>query len=349
LQVPDPMLPAEVPSWSAPLLTVIVDTEEEFDWSCGFSRSARAVQTVERQMLMHAVFRPRGIIPTYVLDYPVAASLRAQRFFAELLGRGECHLGTHLHPWVNPPYEEAVCAANSYPGNLPVALERAKLEILGAAFEAAFGAAPRVYKAGRYGLGPATARLLLELGYEIDVSVVPHVSFAADGGPDFRGWPDQPFWFGPGARLLEVPVTRGFAGMAARLGPTLFPLTEAAPSRVLHLGGVAARLGLLERISLSPEGADFETLRRLTRALLTSGRRVFSFCYHSPSLAPGHTPYVRTPEDLRAFLDTAARFFDFFAEEAGGRFVTLEKLQRLLAGTGIGASRASVSQPAVPL
>jgi hypothetical protein len=37
--------------------------------------------------------------------------------------------------------------------------------------EAAFGTRPTVYRAGRYGVGPNTAELLQELGYEIDVSV----------------------------------------------------------------------------------------------------------------------------------------------------------------------------------
>src|SRR3546814_5249321 len=84
---------------------------------------------------------------------------------------GECTIGTHLHPWVNPPFEEAVTGPNSFAGNLPPALERAKLGVLTDTIEAAFGRRPTVYRAGRYGVGPNTAAILRDLGYRVDVSV----------------------------------------------------------------------------------------------------------------------------------------------------------------------------------
>src|SRR3546814_6885075 len=101
------------------------------------------------------------------------------------LFRSACRNGTHLHPWVNPPFQEVVNATNSYPGNLPPELEHAKLAALTEAIAGAFGARPVVYKAGRYGVGPATAGILEALGYRIDVSVVPFTDFSDDGGPDF--------------------------------------------------------------------------------------------------------------------------------------------------------------------
>jgi hypothetical protein len=92
--------------------------------------------------------------------------------------------------------------------------------------------------------------------------------------------------------------------------------------KALHVPGVLARLRLVERITLTPEGISFEEQRRLTRALLRKGHRVFSFCYHSPSLAPGNTPYVRNHEDLRAFLQRIEQYLKFFTEEVGGRAAT---------------------------
>ena len=77
---------------------------------------------------------------------------------------GECDVGTQLHPWVNPPFDEAVTPANSFTGNLPVPLQRAKLHALTDAIEAATGMRPTVYRAGRYGIGRHTARLLARGG-----------------------------------------------------------------------------------------------------------------------------------------------------------------------------------------
>jgi hypothetical protein len=49
---------------------------------------------------------------------------------------------------------------------------------------------------------------------------------------------------------------------------------------------------------------------------------VFSLTYHSPSLMPGCTPYVRDAADLRRFLDSIRGLLDFFFGELGGRPTT---------------------------
>ena len=66
---------------------------------------------------------------------------------------------------MNPPHDEEVITFNSFAGNLPMALERAKINDLTDTIEAAFGRRPVVYRAGRYGVGPNTAELLEEAGY----------------------------------------------------------------------------------------------------------------------------------------------------------------------------------------
>ena len=73
---------------------------------------------------------------------------------------------------------------------------------------------------------------------------------------------------------------------------------------------------------INPSEGAFEEQRRLTRALLRKGHRVFSFAYHSPSLAPGNTPYVRTEADLRGFLGRIEQYLEFFTGEVGGRAAT---------------------------
>jgi hypothetical protein len=46
--------------------------------------------------------------------------------------------------------------------------------------------------------------------------------------------------------------------------------------------------------------------------------RVFSFAFHSPSVEPGHTPYVTSQKDLDNFLRRCEQFFDFFFGKLGG-------------------------------
>lgn len=226
-----------------PLLQVVVDTEEEFDWSEPFRRDRVSVESMDAQWRAQELFDAYGVKPTYVIDHPVATTARSVEILKAFLDEGRCQIGTHLHPWVNPPFAEAVSAFTSYPGNLEPALERRKLEILHEAISCAFSLRPMIYKAGRYGIGPNTACILSSLGYVVDLSVVPLTDFSGDGGPDFRGFPDRPFWLDRAGGILEIPLTRGFSGAwTGRLGGAA--LRERASLAVVPseaFGAVAAR------------------------------------------------------------------------------------------------------------
>jgi uncharacterized protein with von Willebrand factor type A (vWA) domain len=324
--------PVQLQDGQRPVLVVVVDTEEEFAWDQPFDRANIDTQSVASQPMMHkAIFDRFGIVPTYMVDWPVVNSPAAVQTLAALQAEGRCDIGTQLHPWVSPPHDEVVCEHNSFAGNLPQALERAKLTALTERIETAFGVRPTAYKAGRYGIGANTAEILGVLGYRIDTSVVPYTSFAALGGPDFTGFDEQPFWFRAGAReMLELPVTTGFCGLLREHGRTLYPLAQQGMAGRARLGAVLARSRMLERIRLSPEGASAADLKRVVRQQARAGCKVFSLTYHSPSLVPGHTPYVRSAADLAAFLHTVEAFCEFFRDELGGVFMNMAELYRQL-------------------
>ena len=313
----------------APLLAVVVDTEEEFDWSRPLARDNVAVTAVRAQESAHRIFERHAIRPTYVIDYPVVSNEEGWRPLAELHADRLCEIGSHMQPWVNPPFAESINRRNSYPSNLPPELERAKIVTLTDAVADRFGERPITYKAGRYGIGPATAEILAELGYRIDASVVPESDFSADDGPDFRNWEDKPYWFGPGDAILELPVTQGFVGGLAPLGAPLYQTVTSGGMKRLHMPGLLARTHLLERIRLSPEGMSFDEMRRLTATLHARGHRVFSFTYHSPSLAPGHTPYTPDKAALDRFLDCFRAYFDWFMGPFGGKPATASEILAL--------------------
>jgi hypothetical protein len=90
-----------------------------------------------------------------------------------------------------------------------------------------------------------------------------------------------------------------------------------------------ARLRLLDRIRLSPEGMTLDEAKRLTRFLLAHGQKVFVVSYHTPSLGIGHTPYVRNEADLKKFLAWLEGYFDFFFGEVGGEISTPGAIRRL--------------------
>src|SRR4029450_10419144 len=131
-----------------------------------------------------------------VIDYPVATSATSAPVIRGLYESGRCAVGAHLHPWVNPPYDEALTTSNSFASNLGQSLERAKLTSLTDAVEQHVGVRRRIDKAGRYGFGPSTVRALEALEYAIDVSVNPYMDYSDQRGPNFERFDPRPFWFG---------------------------------------------------------------------------------------------------------------------------------------------------------
>ena len=286
---------------------VFVDTEEEFDWSAPFSRSATRTSAIQALPEATARFNEMGIEPVWLCDYPVVTSLDSAAILKQLANAGGCWIGAHLHPWVTPPFDEVLSPRNSFANNLTADLEREKLSRLTAGIEALIGHHPLIYRAGRYGIGSNSFDTLARLGYQIDVSVRPHFDYHLSGGPDFRDFPITPWRTFEGVTCL--PMTTSFVGRW-RHNPKL--------SQIPILGPLAARTGLLMRCPLTPEGTPLSDALRAIAALDRDGLGLFSLSFHSPSLVPGHTPYVRSKGDLEAFW----RWWEEVVEDFARRGIT---------------------------
>lgn len=274
--------------------TVFVDTEEEFDWSAPLSRDARATAAVTAIPAAHARFAAAGVPLTFMVDHPIVSDPAAIDILRRSVEDGVSRIGTQLHPWVTPPFDEPVTPFNSFPGNLPPALEAAKIDTMTAAITAAFGAAPRAYRAGRYGIGSNTVALLAQRGYVLDSSVRAHYDYSAQGGPDFSHIGNHGFGHGG---LIELPLTTVFTGHLRAQALPLF----AAMGRVPRGRGLMARSGLLARIALTPEQMPLRDALRAVEIAVDAGIAVLNFSFHSPSLVPGNTPYVRDAAELAVF------------------------------------------------
>ena len=149
--------------------------------------------------------------------------------------------------------------------------------------------------------------MLAEGGVGVDTSVRANFDYSASGGPDYRPHPLAPYWLDDDKRMLELPLTTVFWGMLRRQGGSIYPALWRAPS----LRGLLARLGLLERIPLTPEGVGVDEAIRAIDIALDDRLPLLVFSFHSPSLAPGHTPYVRDQADLNDLYDWWRRIFAY--------------------------------------
>lgn len=299
---PQPAARIVLPAGFAPRFAIFADAEEEFDWNGPFRRENVSTETIAALPEATARFVAAGCVPTHLVDWPVVENERSAAIMRSLVESGACDIGTQLHPWVNPPFEEDVTPRNSYLGNLPRTLQRAKLHALTEKIAETVGVRPRIYRAGRYGIGADTADLLDEAGYRLDVSVRSRFSYREQDGPDFSQHPLWPWRVTP--TLAELPLTTVFTG-ALRHWPALHGNSR--------WNSLLSRGGLLDRVPLTPEGVPLAAAVTAIEQALDDGHQLFSLSFHTPTLVPGHTPYVRDAADLHTFWAWWDGVFALFA------------------------------------
>ncbi len=294
--------------------SITVDTEEEFVWGAGFSRTGHGLASVPALADGQRYFASAGVKPLYYVDAPVLGCDEAAAIFSGLVADNSADFGVHLHPWVTPPFVETVTVTNSYAGNLPESVERSKIRANCDLMESNIGLRPIAYRAGRYGIGPNTLNILAQEGFRFDSSVRSLFDYRDDGGPDFRNETLHPHRVGPMGTIVELPLTTLFTGHGNRFGRSLYRRLDATPT----VRGLLARAGLIERIPLTPEGVPADKACDAIDIALDIGLPLLTMSFHSPSLAPGHTPYVRDAADLAAFY----HWFDVVLDHCARRGVS---------------------------
>jgi hypothetical protein len=304
-------------------LLVSIDTEED-NWRP--VREGITLENLRELPRLHRFLQGLGLRPTYFVDHPVAATPWTREILREIASEGGAEIGAHLHPWNTPPLREAFTEDNTMLRNLPPDLQRAKLAVLRESLAAVTGRPPTSFRAGRFGLGRETALALIETGFDVDSSVTPFVSWAAYGnGSDFDGAPigcyrldgrGDPRVPAPAGPLREVPLSCGFTRRPfARLSALHRRLTS-DPLRRIPLASLATRTGLVRRVIGSPETNPVADLLALARCLAGEGARFLHFFWHSPSLAPGLSPFVRSERDRERFYRSVAELVEGLARIA---------------------------------
>ncbi len=298
-----------------------VDTEEESDWNAPLKRDGYSLDHLTRLSKFQQFCENEGICPIYLIDYPVATSALAVDILREPVIAGRAEMGIQLRPWVNPPHREELSGPNTFPGNLPRELESAKFHRLRLEIERNFEAVPQIYRAGRYGVGAHTADILRENGIAMDSSVRTKYDYSKLGGVNFLGHPAFPYWLDPARSLLELPPTTVYWGMLRKQGDWLWPRIKRSPA----LRKFLASAGLLARIPLTPEGVSVEDGIRGIDIALDDGLPLLVFAFHSSSLRPGGTPYVRDDDDLDRLYDWWRSIFAYL-EQRGVKPTTVREV-----------------------
>lgn len=286
-------------------LSIVIHTEEEFDWSGGFNRHNTSVTHGRELTDMCVDMFKLGCCITFAMDWSFVTSEQGQNVicFMQENYAEQVEFAAHLHPWVNPPFDEQSSDTDnideklSYPGNLPADLEKAKLAMLTDKITELTGTRPTTYLAGRYGVGENTYKILSELGYKVDVSISPFADFRHQDGPDFSQFNNASFMK---SGIKCVPHSTGYVSYISAMSDWLNRETnnlEKLNNNIL--GKVLLRLLGVERVRLSPEGFTAKQMQKLAASLTRTDVENLIYSFHSSTSKLGGSPYVATQESLK--------------------------------------------------
>lgn len=317
-----------MPSAAMKCFLISIDTEGDSLWTPGKAGTTRNAAFLAR---FQALCERYGFRPTWLTDYTMAGSPVFGDFARDVLDRDAAEIGMHLHAWDTPPEHRLsgeLPHDHTYLPEYPVSAMRAKLQAVTDRLTDLIGRPPRSHRAGRWGFDARYAVLLAEMGYWVDCSVTPGVTWhrqrgvsGGSGGPDFRDFPSEAYFLdltnirrAGHSSLLEVPMT-----IMPRGGVTLQRwLPRAAP----FAAEVALRKLVPDASWLRPDGHNLSDMVSLCDRALEQGRDYIEFMLHSSELMPGGSPRFATERSIERLYEDLDGLFAHVARSWQGATLT---------------------------
>lgn len=301
-------------------IAITIDTEED-NWG-GYSENSFGIENINKIPLIQKVFDEFNIIPTYLVTYPVATSKDSVRILNEILQQGKCEIGMHCHPWSTPPFEEERDPHNSMLCNLPYDLQNKKMTLLHGVIERNFGIKAKAFRAGRFGFNGTVSRVIRDLGYTIDTSIVPFTDWSESHGPDFSKMTPEVYRFTVpdilkkrnDGELIEIPLTIGYLQNNFKWCRTIERYLSSRVVKKFRGIGILAAMKFLNKVQLSPEATDSAQMIALTKVLKGKNLQILNMFFHSTSLLAGLSFLTNTKEDEIRFSKRLREYLKFTNE-----------------------------------
>ncbi|MFL5811653.1 MAG: hypothetical protein ACJ749_19170 [Flavisolibacter sp.] len=298
-------------------LTISVDVEPDCSSNWQYS-SPLQFEGVKKGIgeRLQPLFDEYGQVPTYLINNVVLENDATIDFFKKMQGKFE--LGTHLHPeFIAPQKEFFDYAGKSGRANCcfySPEIEREKIRNISSLFRTKFGFDPTSFRAGRFSAGANTIAALAELGYKVDTSVTPHISWndrTREQPVDFTKAPEQPYFIRSGSisepdvagRILQVPVTIG-----------LFKRHQ-VKEFVSSAGGLRRNMRSHKPVWLRPYYTSASRMKVLAEQFITKYATneiiVLNMMFHNVEVLPGISPYTNSEKDCNRYLSQLKIFFSF--------------------------------------
>lgn len=303
-----------------PAFIITIDTEGDNLW-----------QNHDRINTENTRFLPRfqqlcekyAFKPTWLTNYEMAVDPAYIAFAQDVIARGTGEIGMHLHAWNSPPLHDLTgddWRHKPYLIEYPEAIIREKVVYITRLLEDTLQTKMRSHRAGRWAFNAFYARLLIELGYQVDCSVTPRVNWQfspgspeGSGGTNYQHFPDRAYFIDPydisragDSPLLEVPMSIQYKHSAVmngvKQGWDRLRGKQRSPS--VHW--------------LRPMRGNLQQMIGVAEKTLAEGSDYVEFMLHSSEFMPGGSPTFKTTADINALYDELDQLFNWLQSRTTG-------------------------------
>lgn len=284
-----------------PFFIITIDTEGDNLWSKPTSITTENAKFIPRFQKLCEI---NGLKPTYLVNFEMATNLYFQKFLKQLLREKVAEIGLHIHSWNSPPIVNLTPNDNRYHPYLiefdELVIEQ-KASFLSDYIQNIAQEKLVSHRAGRWALNEKYLSILNKLGYFVDCSVTPYVSWTnilgapnGLGGTDYSKYPTIPYFMDlndiskeGSSSFLQVPVTILPAGY-------LEPLLERGKDKPAWL---------------RPNGKNLDQMKLILEYAVMHSYDCVEFMLHSSELMPGGSPTFKADEDIEKLYKDLSDLF----------------------------------------
>lgn len=303
-----------------PAFLITIDTEGDNLW-----RNRRTITTRNTLFLprFQALCEKYGFKPTWLTNYEMASDPAYVEFARDVITRGQGEVGMHLHAWNSPPETPLTdddWRWQPYLIEYPDNLLRDKVRFMTELLEDKFQTKMLSHRAGRWAFDERYAAVLRELGYQVDCSVTPRVSWRnspgapqGQGGTDYTHFPSHAYFLDPhdisrsgNSTLLEVPMSIQYKHSA---------LMNKVKQGYDRLRGKKRGPSVNW---LRPAGGNLAAMKRVAEATLAEGGDYVEFMLHSSEFMPDGSPTFKNEADIERLYDDLDALFSWLQQRTQG-------------------------------
>lgn len=303
-----------------PAFIITIDTEGDNLW-----QNHRQIKTENAQYLprFQSLCEKYGFKPVWLTNYEMAVDPAFIEFAKSVIARGQGEVGMHLHAWNSPPDYDLTgddWRWQPYLIEYPDNVLRDKVCFMTQLLEETFQTKMRSHRAGRWAFDSRYAKLLIELGYQVDCSVTPRVNWRnargapqGTGGTDYQHFPDSAYFIDENAihqpgnsSLLEVPMSIQYKHPA---------WLNTLKQRYDSLRGKYRSPSVNW---LRPTGGNAAQMIAVAEKCLAQGNDYVEFMLHSSEFMPAGSPTFNDVEAIEGLYRDLEQLFSWLAQRTQG-------------------------------